>query len=126
MYQEAKFYICEKCKNIIEKVEDAGVPVMCCGGPMKELKANTTDAAQEKHVPVVEVKDGIAAVKVGSTMHPMEEGHFIGWIYLKTNHGVYKKQLKTDKAPEAKFMLADDEKVEEVYAYCNQHGLWKA
>ena len=52
-----RFFICELCKNIITFVEDSGVPVMCCGQKMTELVANTTDAAQEKHVPVVE-KDG--------------------------------------------------------------------
>ena len=34
---EQKFYICEHCGNIIAKVKDAGVPVMCCGQPMKEI-----------------------------------------------------------------------------------------
>ena len=37
-----KFYICEHCKNIVGMVEDAGVPLTCCGQPMKELVANGT------------------------------------------------------------------------------------
>ena len=31
-----KLYKCEICGNIIEKVIDKGVPVMCCGKPMVE------------------------------------------------------------------------------------------
>ena len=31
---EQKFYICKHCGNIIAKVKDAGVPVVCCGEPM--------------------------------------------------------------------------------------------
>ena len=47
-----KLYKCEICGNIIEKVIDKGVPVMCCGKPMVELTANTSDGALEKHVPL--------------------------------------------------------------------------
>ena len=36
---EQKFYICKHCGNIIEKVEDKGVPVVCCGEVMQELQA---------------------------------------------------------------------------------------
>ena len=62
---ELKYYICEHCGNIITKVKDAGVPVMCCGQKMTELVAGTTDAAVEKHVPVYEVKDNKVEVKIG-------------------------------------------------------------
>ena len=48
---EQKFYICKHCGNIIAKVKDTGVPVICCGEPMTEIVPGTTDAAAEKHVP---------------------------------------------------------------------------
>lgn len=41
---EQKFYICKHCGNIIAKVKDAGVPVVCCGEPMSEIVPGTTDA----------------------------------------------------------------------------------
>ena len=47
---EVKYYVCNHCGNIIEMVKDQGVPVMCCGEAMHELKAGVTDAAVEKHV----------------------------------------------------------------------------
>ena len=53
---EGRYYICKHCGNIIEKVKDKGVPVMCCGEAMQELKAGVTDAAVEKHVPVYTVE----------------------------------------------------------------------
>ena len=56
---EQKFYICKHCGNIIAKVKDAGVPVVCCGEPMSEIVPGTTDAAVEKHVPVWTVENGI-------------------------------------------------------------------
>ena len=46
---EVRYYICKHCGNIVEKVKDKGVPVICCGEPMQELKAGVTDAAVEKH-----------------------------------------------------------------------------
>ena len=33
---EQKFYICEHCGNIVAKVKNSGVPVMCCGEKMNE------------------------------------------------------------------------------------------
>ena len=51
-----KFYRCETCGNIITKVNDGKVPVVCCGTPMKELVPGATDGAFEKHVPAVTVE----------------------------------------------------------------------
>ena len=53
---EVRYCICKHCGNIVEKVKDKGVPVICCGEPMQELKAGVTDAAVEKHVPVYQVQ----------------------------------------------------------------------
>ena len=53
---EVRYYICKHCGNIVEKVKDKGVPVICCGEPMQELKAGVTDAAVEKHVPVYTIE----------------------------------------------------------------------
>ena len=120
---EVKYYICKHCGNIVEKVKDKGVPVICCGEPMQELKAGVTDAAVEKHVPVYTVEGNYVHVVVGETKHPMLEEHFIEWITLNTNQGIYRKQLNPGQEPMADFCLCDGEQVEEVYAYCNLHGL---
>ena len=55
----------------------------------------------------------------------MLDNHFIEWITLNTNQGIYRKQLIPGQEPIADFCLCDGEYVEEVYAYCNLHGLWK-
>ena len=101
------------------------MPVICCGEAMHELKAGVTDAAVEKHVPVYTVDKQHVHVVVGETKHPMLEEHFIEWITLNTNQGIYRKQLTPGQEPVADFCLCDGEQVEEVYAYCNLHGLWK-
>lgn len=123
---EQKFYICEHCGNIIAKVKDTGVPVICCGQKMKELIPNTTDAAHEKHVPIYKIKDNKVFVEVGSTLHPMLDNHFIEWISIQTNFGNQRKTLSPGAEPKTEFALIDGEKIEAVYAYCNLHGLWKA
>ena len=121
-----KLYICETCGNIIEKVNDSGVPVVCCGKPMKELIAGTVDAAREKHIPVYTVEGNKVSVVVGSVEHPMVDVHYIQWIVLKTNKGIQRKHLSPNEAPKAEFALLDGEVVEAVYEHCNLHGLWKA
>lgn len=123
--RRSTFYICKHCGNIAMKPVDSGVPLVCCGEEMSVLEANTTDAAAEKHVPVVTVSGNAVHVEVGSVQHPMEEDHSIEWIYLITEKGVQSKCLKPGEAPVADFALVDDRPLE-VYEYCNKHGLWKA
>ena len=99
---------------------------MCCGEPMKELIPGTTDASLEKHVPVATVDGKKVTVVVGAVEHPMTEEHFIEWIAIKTKKGAQRKVLAPGEAPKLEFALTDDDELEEVYAYCNLHGLWKA
>lgn len=121
-----KFYICSHCGNIIAFVRDKGVPVMCCGQKMTEIVAGSTDAAVEKHVPVISQEGNIVTISVGSTLHPMLEQHYIEWISLETNLGNQRKVLQPTAEPKAQFALLEGEQVVTAYAYCNLHGLWKA
>lgn len=123
---EQKFYICAHCGNIIAKVKDAGVPVMCCGQKMDELVPGTVDASVEKHVPAFTVDGNIVKVTVGAVEHPMAEEHFIEWVSLQTKQGNQRKALVPGQAPAVEFAICDGDEVEAVYAYCNLHGLWKA
>ena len=121
---QTRFYICRHCGNVIEKVHDAGVPVVCCGEKMEALVPNTVEASEEKHLPVVTVQDGEVHVNVGSADHPMVDGHYIQWIVLETENGSQRRVLKPGDPPGVTFALGN-EKAVAVYAYCNLHGLWK-
>ena len=123
---ELKYYVCEHCGNVVEKVVDKKVPVVCCGQKMRELLPGEVDAAVEKHVPVYQVRDGKVIVDVGSVAHPMSEEHYIQWVSLQTKHGVQRKRLEPNSEPHVCFSLCEDDEVEAVYAYCNLHGLWRA
>ena len=120
-----KFYICEKCGNIVEMIYDSGVNPHCCGQKMTKLEAGTVEASREKHIPVASVDGQVVTVVVGSVEHPMAEEHSILWVYLETDKGIQRKALEVGKAPRAIFNLADGEKPIAAYAYCNLHGLWK-
>ena len=122
---EQMFYICEHCGNIIAKVRDSGVPVICCGQPMTQIVPGTSDGAHEKHVPVYTVEGNIVTVTVGAVEHPMVDVHYIEWISLQTSSGNQRKVLKPGDAPKACFALCEGDKVEAVFAYCNLHSLWK-
>lgn len=119
-----KFYRCEICGNIITKLNDSGVPVVCCGKPMTELVPGAVDAAQEKHVPAVTVSGNKVTVQVGEVEHPMLDEHYIQFIVLETKTGFQKKTLKPGDNPVAEFVLADGDSAVAAYEYCNLHGLW--
>ena len=123
--KDTKFFICEKCGNLMTLINSSGVPVVCCGQKMTKLEAGTVDASREKHIPLVEVKENEVNVLVGSVIHPMSEEHNIAWVYIKTDKGGQIKHLSPTDEPKACFTLKN-EKLLEVYAYCNLHGLWKA
>ena len=121
--KNVKFYICPHCGNIVEMVNDAGVKPFCCGQKMQELVPGSVDASHEKHVPDVKVSEGAVEVNVGSVNHPMVAEHYIEWVYVETENGGYRKDLRPDSAPHVEFELGEDKAVA-VYAYCNLHGLW--
>lgn len=120
----AKFYICELCGNMVDLIKEKGGTVACCGQDMKYLEPNTVEAAQEKHLPeVTKTANGIK-VQVGSVLHPMEDAHYIDFVYVKTEKGSSRIGFKAGDSPVAEFSFAGDTP-KEAYAYCNLHGMWK-
>ena len=122
----SRILISDDRKSIIMLIGGNGADISCGGKPMNFLKANTTDAAQEKHVPQVTVEGKKVVVKVGSVEHPMTEAHLIQWIYLQTKRGGQYVHLTAADKPAAEFIVADDDEPVAAYEFCNLHGLWKA
>ncbi len=118
-----QLYKCELCGKIVMVFHEGGGGLVCCHAPMKQMVENTTDAAKEKHVPVIEKTDAGYKVKVGSIPHPMEEKHYIEWVELLTDDTLYCKFLKPETAPEASFVVPDKPLM--AREYCNLHGYWK-
>ena len=116
-----KFYISSEGQVVVASVNQANQS----GEGFKELQANVTDAAGEKHVPVVKVEGNKVTVSVGSVAHPMLEEHFINWVALETKKGSQVRNLLPGENPEAVFAISEDDEVVAAYEYCNLHGLWK-
>ncbi len=121
--EHKQVYRCGECGATVEVLRGGGGTLVCCGKPMKLYTENTTDAAREKHVPVVERVEGGIQVRVGSVPHPMLAEHWIEWIELSADGKVYRQELKPGDAPEAFFPI----EAQQVTAreLCNLHGLWK-
>lgn len=125
---DPKFLMCEKCGSTITFLTGEGDNVKCCDDEMVLLNASEADEAKEKHVPKVHHIEGAVRVDVGEVSHPMEDEHFIEWIYLQTKRGGQFVRLKAGEEPRATFGVSTDAPGDEpiaVFAYCNKHGLWK-
>jgi superoxide reductase len=124
MTKQAQIYKCEKCGNIVEILHPGAVDLVCCGQPMNLLEEKTADKTTEKHVPMIEKTSDGYKITVGSTLHPMEEKHYIEWIELQADGISYKRFLKPGDKPEAEFKT--DAASVTAREYCNIHGLWKS
>ncbi len=124
MAQRLQVFRCEVCGHVIQVMHGGAGTLVCCNQPMQLLTENTTDAAQEKHVPIVERDGTKVTVRVGSEDHPMEEKHYIEWIEVAGGHEVMQRYLKPGDAPQATFEVTGNDLT--VRAYCNLHGLWRA
>jgi superoxide reductase len=124
MSERNTIFRCQLCGNIVDLVAPGGGTLVCCGQPMTAQAENTTDAAVEKHVPVIEKIAGGYRVVVGSVEHPMAAAHWIQWIELVAGDTVQRRFLAAGDPPRATF-LTDAAEVS-ARAYCNLHGFWKA
>lgn len=127
MTKKLEMYKCEVCGNFVEVVLEGDGELVCCNQPMKLLKANTTDAAQEKHVPFFIKKDDSLEVRVGSVAHPMTDEHYIQFIEVVSEDGRYVKRKYLYPNEEPAFTLKGyDIGSLKAIENCNLHGLWEA
>ena len=122
MKENVRFYKCPICGNIIGLIEGEIEHITCCGKPMEQMIANTTDASIEKHRPVYERVEDELVVKVGEIEHPMEKEHYIMWIAQVTENRTTRVKLYPEQDTLARFPYIPNSTL---YAYCNKHGLWK-
>ncbi len=123
MATKLEIYKCMACGNIAEVLHGGDGELVCCGQPMLNLAEQTADAAVEKHVPVIEKRDGGILVKVGSVAHPMSEEHYIEWIEIIADGKAYRQFLKPGDEPQSFFNIDAD--VVTAREHCTIHGLWK-
>ena len=124
MTQRNEVYKCELCGNLVGVISGAGGSLVCCGQNMVLLQENSTDAAPEKHVPVITKEGNTIRAVVGAVPHPMEENHYIEVIGILAENKLYRAYLNPGEKPEATFTI--EANVQCTRAYCNIHGLWKS
>ncbi len=125
MAQKFKIYRCNSCGNMVMVLKEGQGELVCCGNPMELLSENSTDASQEKHIPVIEKQGKTITVKVGKVSHPMTPEHLIDWIEVWfDNKEVFISFLTPEDKPEVSFETEKDPSY--ARAYCNLHGLWKS
>ncbi len=124
--KKLELYKCEICGNIVEVVLNGEGTLVCCGEDMKLMLPNTTDGMREKHVPVLEEKDGLKIVKVGSEPHPMVDSHYIEFIEAISNDEKYvkRKYLSPNDKPEL-ILTGVKENNFKMREHCNIHGLFE-
>ena len=118
-----KFYMCPETKTVIEVIEGQQAPLTCDGKPMEELVPNSTNAAVEKHMPVLSIENGELKVCVGEVEHPSIEKHWIPFVAVKAGDLVLRRTIKATEKPEAVFPLGNFKGEVEVYAWCNLQSL---
>lgn len=122
---EPSFYVCDSCHICIEEICGNKGDFSCCGAPLTKLTPNTSEGAQEKHLPVVTQDGNRVTVQVGDVLHPMSAEHSIEWVYLQTKKGSQRIHLSPEDTPCVVFALAEGDSPVAAYAYCNLHGFWK-
>ncbi len=120
-----RIYKCPICGNVVDLLEVGGGELVCCGQPMVELEAKTSEEGYEKHIPVVEVSGRNVMVTVGSVLHPMIDNHYISKIFLVYSNKVLRFDLKPSNEPKISVELDEEVTNLEVYEYCTVHDLWK-
>lgn len=117
-----KIFKCNKCGNVVALVEGNEKFLKCCGEELQEVSVKTGEG-EIKHKPVMQVEDDQVYIKVGETIHPMDEDHYIKWILIVSSNSTKMIKFNPGDTPEC---VVPYEECMKVYAYCNKHDLWKS
>lgn len=123
---KTNYYKCDTCGRVVAELEGGAGILECCKTPMRKIEPKRDDSKdlKEKHLPTYVRKKDKIIVKVGNILHPSTKDHYIEWVSIVTNKGVYVKQLTSKDKPEVTFNVDEDEDIEEISSYCNLHALY--
>lgn len=112
--RRTKFYVCEKCGNIVMSVGDA--EIVCCGRKLAPLVSKEPDEAHKLGVELIEDDFYITFT------HPMEKKHFISFFSYVRFDRVLTVRLYPEQGGEVRFSQMRGGKM---YYYCSEHGLFE-
>lgn len=117
----AKFYKCNSCGNVILKLVDSGVPVVCCAKNMTLLEPTPVTSQNRELLPHVEPLEG-GGLRL--TMHKnsrCDRGDSDkSFLYLEFEHGGI--WLKDHAQSDLELRFGTNRPVA-LYKYCTHHGL---
>jgi len=109
-----KFYVCPVCGNVIQALGEGAFS--CCGITLPIQEAEVQDEAHSLGIERIE-NDYYVTMP-----HPMTKSHYISFFAYITSDRVQMVKLYPEQNPEARFFIHGKGIL---YAYCNQHGLFK-
>jgi DNA-binding XRE family transcriptional regulator/desulfoferrodoxin (superoxide reductase-like protein) len=109
-----KFYVCPNCGNVITGT--GGGEMSCCG---RKLEALIAKPENEEHKLTVEEMDGDYYI---TFEHEMSKAHYISFVAYVACDRVLMVKLYPEQSAAVRFPQMYGGKL---YAYCNQHGLWR-
>ena len=127
MTERLELYKCDVCGNLIEVVLSGVGELVCCGKSMTFLDSKSNDFEySEKHVPVFSTTDDNGLeVRVGTTLHPMTDVHYIQFIesVSEDKNKICRQYYSPFDLPI--MILKEKLGFEKARAFCNIHGLWE-
>lgn len=112
--KRTKFYVCEKCGNILQSMGDA--EIICCGRTLSALKAKEADEAHRLNIEKTEDDYYI------TFNHPMAKEHYISFVSYVRFDRVLIVKLYPEQGGELRFPQMRGGKM---YYYCSNHGLFE-
>lgn len=112
--RRTKFYVCEKCGNIVTSVGDA--EIACCGRKLSPLIAKEAD--EEHKIDVELIEDDFYM----TFLHPMEKEHYISFFSYVRFDRVLTVRLYPEQGGEVRLPQMRGGKM---YYYCTDHGLFE-
>ena len=112
--KRTKFYVCEKCGNILTSVGNA--EILCCGRKLLPLSPKNPDNAHKLSIDKIEDDFYI------TFPHPMTKGHYISFVSYVRFDRVLTVKLYPEQDGELRFPQMRGGKM---YYYCNTHGLFE-
>ena len=110
---KGKFYVCPVCGNVIRATGEA--VISCCGIILPSIEAETPD---QDHLICISVAEDEYYVSVD---HPMTKDHYISFLAAVSDQGMQFVKLYPEGNADARFKM---NRVKQIYAYCNRHGLF--
>ena len=112
--KNTKFYVCEKCGNILTSTGNA--EIVCCGRRFSSLVSKEADEAHKLNVEKIEDDFYI------EFNHEMTKEHYIGFVAYVRFDRVLTVRLYPEQDASVRFPKMYGGKL---YYYCNKHGLFE-